>query len=112
MEQVQQQTLEDLQGMEDKANHLGKLKVKLESQIEDTEDQLEQERKVRSELEKAKRKLEADLRAATDNVSDLARDKAQLEENIRKYVSHQKTKLILITYFKTTCFLVEIQERL
>ena len=35
LEQVQQQTLEDLQAMEDKSNHLGKLKIKLESQIED-----------------------------------------------------------------------------
>ncbi len=35
LEQVNQQTLEDLQAMEDKANHLGKLKIKLESQIED-----------------------------------------------------------------------------
>ena len=35
LEQVNQQTLEDLQAMEDKANHLGKLKTKLEQQIED-----------------------------------------------------------------------------
>lgn len=35
LEQVNQQTLEDLQAMEDKANHLSKLKVKLEQQIED-----------------------------------------------------------------------------
>merc|ERR1739838_778805 len=45
LEQVNQQTLEDLQAMEDKSNHLGKRKTKLESQIEDTEDALEQERK-------------------------------------------------------------------
>lgn len=35
LEQVNQQTLEDLQAMEDKANHLGKLKTKLEHQIEE-----------------------------------------------------------------------------
>ena len=35
LEQVNQQTLEDLQAMEDKANHLSKLKMKLEQQIED-----------------------------------------------------------------------------
>lgn len=35
LEQINQQTLEDLQAMEDKANHLGKLKIKLEQQIED-----------------------------------------------------------------------------
>jgi len=35
LEQVNQQTLEDLQAMEDKANHLGKLKIKLEQQVED-----------------------------------------------------------------------------
>ena len=35
LEQVNQQTLEDLQAMEDKANHLSKLKIKLEQQIED-----------------------------------------------------------------------------
>lgn len=35
LQQSKQQTLDDLQAMEDKANHLSKLKVKLESQIED-----------------------------------------------------------------------------
>jgi len=35
LDQVNQQTLEDLQAMEDKANHLGKLKTKLEQQIEE-----------------------------------------------------------------------------
>ena len=35
LEQVNQQTLEDLQAMEDKSNHLEKLKTKLEQQIED-----------------------------------------------------------------------------
>lgn len=34
LEQSKQQTLDDLQVMEDKTNHLSKLKVKLESQIE------------------------------------------------------------------------------
>ena len=64
-------------------NNLNLLTYTLPSQ---TEDALEQERKVRSELEKAKRKLEADLRAATDNVSDLEREKAQLKEAAYQYV--------------------------
>ena len=67
--------------------------------VAQTEDSLEQERKIRSELEKTKRKLEADLRAATDNVGDLQKDKALLEESMRKY---KKINYRLIFYL-TNC---------
>merc|ERR1712135_166397 len=45
LEQTNAATLDDLQAMEDKANHLGKTKTKLEQQIEETEDALAREKK-------------------------------------------------------------------
>lgn len=51
-----------MQGEEDKANRLSKLKVKLESSLAETHDDLQKEKKVRAEVEKAKRKLEGDLK--------------------------------------------------
>jgi hypothetical protein len=61
MEEVQKKTMDDLQKEEDKVNHLNKLKTKLEQTLDEFEDNLEREKKVRADVEKAKRKLEQDL---------------------------------------------------
>ena len=50
------------------------------------EDNLDRERKIRSDVEKAKKKLEADLKSSQDNVEELERLKGELEGNIKKYV--------------------------
>lgn len=51
-----------MQAEEDKANRLGKLKIKLENTIAETNDELEREKRLRGDVEKVRRKLEADIK--------------------------------------------------
>ena len=51
-----------LQEEEDKASRLSKTKTKLENTIAETNDELEREKRLRSDTEKNKRKVEADLK--------------------------------------------------
>ena len=48
------------------------------------ENNLEREKRLRSDVEKNKRKLESDLRATQDNVEELEKLKRELEETVRK----------------------------
>ena len=48
------------------------------------QENLDREKKVRSDVEKVKRKLETDLRATQDAVDELERIKHELEENGRR----------------------------
>ena len=50
------------------------------------EDNLEREKKVRSDVEKVKRKLEGELKQTQETVEDLERIKRDLEEAGKKYV--------------------------
>ena len=52
------------------------------------EDNLEREKKHRSDVEKAKRKLENDLKMTQETVDDLERVRRELEEGGRRYVAH------------------------
>jgi len=52
----------NLQDEEDKASRLSKTKTKLENTIAETNDELEREKRLRSDTEKNKRKVEADLK--------------------------------------------------
>merc|ERR1712048_655569 len=56
-----EKTEEDIQSMEDKCNHLSKVKGKLEQALDECEDSLEREKKTKSDVEKLKRKVEGDL---------------------------------------------------
>ncbi len=47
MQEVNQKTAEDLQASEDKVNHLNKVKAKLEQTLDELEDSLEREKKLR-----------------------------------------------------------------
>lgn len=47
MQEVNQKTAEDLQAQEDKVNHLSKVKSKLEQTLDELEDSLEREKKLR-----------------------------------------------------------------
>merc|ERR1719507_1665770 len=51
-----QKTEEDIQAMEDKCNHLNKVKGKLEQALDECEDSLEREKKAKGDVEKLKRK--------------------------------------------------------
>merc|ERR1712001_645577 len=53
-----QKTEEDIQSMEDKCNHLNKVKATLEQALDECEDSLECEKKSKGDVEKMKRKVE------------------------------------------------------
>merc|ERR1719245_414944 len=57
-----QKTEEDIQALEDKCNHLSKVKGKLEQSLDECEDALEREKKSKGDVEKLKRKVEGDLK--------------------------------------------------
>merc|ERR1719167_390147 len=73
-----QKNEEDIQAMEDRCNHLSKVKGKLEQSLDECEDSLEREKKAKGDVEKLKRKVEGDLKLTQEAVSDLERIKADL----------------------------------
>merc|ERR1711953_1000876 len=74
-----QKTEEDIQSMEDRCNHLSRVKGKLEQALDEAEDALEREKKVKGDIEKSKRKVEGDLKLTQEAVSDLERVKGELQ---------------------------------
>merc|ERR1712024_126190 len=79
-----QKTEEDIQSMEDKCNHLNKVKAKLEQALDECEDALEREKKSKGDVEKMKRKVEGDLKLTQEAVSDLDRVKNELNQTIQR----------------------------
>merc|ERR1719412_1381593 len=79
-----QKTEEDIQAMEDKCNHLNKVKGKLEQSLDECEDSLEREKKAKSDVEKIKRKVEGDLKLTQEAVSDLERIKSELGQTVQR----------------------------
>merc|ERR1719391_445294 len=79
-----QKAEEDIQAMEDRCNHLSKVKGKLEQSLDETEDALEREKKSKGDVEKLKRKIEGDLKLTQEAVSDLDRIKADLAAALQR----------------------------
>merc|ERR1719391_161527 len=79
-----QRTEEDIQAMEDKCNHLARVKGKLEQNLDEAEDSLEREKKAKGDVEKPKRKIEGDLKLTQETVSDLERVKAELGQSLQR----------------------------
>jgi len=79
-----QKTEEDTQAMEDKCNHLNKVKAKLEQALDECEDALEREKKAKGDVEKLKRKVEGDLKLTQETVTDLERIKSELNQTIQR----------------------------
>merc|ERR1719471_2523055 len=79
-----QKTEEDIQSMEDRCNHLSKVKGKLEQSLDECEDALEREKKSKGDVEKIKRKVEGDLKLTQEAVSDLERINAELSQTIQR----------------------------
>merc|ERR1711902_70309 len=79
-----QKTEEDIQAMEDKCNHLNKVKAKLEQSLDECEDSLEREKKTKSDVEKLKRKVEGDLKLTQEAVGDLERVKSELTQTVQR----------------------------
>merc|ERR1719400_1564625 len=79
-----QKTEEDIQANEDKCNHLTKVKLKLEQNLDECEDSLEREKKSRGDAEKLKKKVESDLKLTQETVADLERIKEELNATIQR----------------------------
>jgi myosin heavy chain 6/7 len=79
-----QKTEEDIQAMEDKANHMSRVKGKLEQALDEAEDTLEREKKAKGDVEKAKRKVEGDLKLTQEAASDLERVKSELSQSVAR----------------------------
>merc|ERR1712038_1580485 len=79
-----QKNEEDIQAMEDRCNHLSKVKGKLEQSLDECEDALEREKKAKGDVEKIKRKIEGDLKLTQEAVSDLERVNAELSQTIQR----------------------------
>merc|ERR1712076_166731 len=79
-----QKTEEDIQAMEDRCNHLIKVKGKLEQSLDECEDTLEREKKSKGDVEKLKRKIEGDLKLTQEAVGDLDRIKADLSATLQR----------------------------
>merc|ERR1712076_122441 len=87
---------EDIQAMEDKCNHLNKVKSKLEQSLDECEDSLEREKKSKSDVEKLKRKIEGDLKLTQEAVADLERVRSELNQTItrkEKEISSMSAKI-------------------
>ena len=83
-QESRQKTEEDIQAMEDKCNHLSRVKSKLEQSLDEAEDSLEREKKSKGDVEKLKRKIEGDLKLTQETVSDLERVKAELNQSVQR----------------------------
>merc|ERR1719266_3143061 len=79
-----QKTEEDIQAMEDRCNHLNKVKGKLEQSLDECEDALEREKKSKGDVEKMKRKVEGDLKLTQEAVSDLERINSELSQVVQR----------------------------
>jgi myosin heavy chain 6/7 len=75
---------EDLQVVEEKANHLNNVKSQLEATLDELEDSLTREKRSRAEVEKQRRLVEGDLRVTQETVTDLERLKKELESTIAR----------------------------
>jgi myosin heavy chain 6/7 len=83
-QEARQKTEEDIQAMEDRCNHLSRVKSKLEQSLDEAEDSLEREKKSKGDVEKLKRKVEGDLKLTQETVSDLERMKAELTQSVQR----------------------------
>ena len=79
-----QKTEEDIQSMEDRCNHLNKVKGKLEQSLDECEDALEREKKSKNDVEKTKRKVVGDLKLTQEVVSDLERINSELAQGVQR----------------------------
>merc|ERR1719195_517108 len=84
MQESQAKSSEELTQAEEKVDHLGKVKQKLEVTLDELEDSFEREKKSRLDMEKQRRKIEGDLKVTQEVVIDLERDKKEVESMIEK----------------------------
>jgi hypothetical protein len=63
---------------------LKSVKAKLESALDESEENCEKEKKAKADLDKAKRKLEADLKTSQAHVEEGERARGELHEVVRR----------------------------
>merc|ERR1712154_145330 len=77
-------SMEDLQVAEEKVNHLGQIKNKLEGTLDELEGSYEKEKRSKANIEKERRKVEGELKVMQETVADLERSKKELEGTIQR----------------------------
>merc|ERR1719201_2844975 len=75
-------SVEDLQGAEEKVDHLNKIKSRLESTLDELNNSLGNEKRGRIDTEKTRRKVEGELKVTQETVSDLQQQKEEHESTI------------------------------
>lgn len=80
--EVNQRNGEELQAAEDKVNHLNKVKAKLEQTLDELEESLDREKRLRGDADKNKRKVDGELKLTREAVLDLERNRKELEQTI------------------------------
>merc|ERR1740129_2261014 len=84
MQENQAKSSEELGAAEEKLDHLGKIKAKLEVTLDELEASLEREKKSRLDMDKQRRKIDAELKVTQEQVTDLEKGKKDIEANISK----------------------------
>merc|ERR1712181_56525 len=79
-----QKVEEDIQAGEDKCNHLSRVKGKLEQALDEAEDALEREKKVKGDVQKLQRKVEGDMKLTQEAVCDLERVKEDMAATLQR----------------------------
>merc|ERR1712008_641317 len=79
-----QRTEEEIQALEDRCNHMTKVKAKLEQSLDECEDSLEREKKSKADVGKIKRRLEGDVDLTQEAVADLDRVVTELSQTVQR----------------------------
>lgn len=80
---------DDLNGIEEKHDHLMKVKTKLMATVDEIECAYESEKRQKIELDKQRRKLECELKIGQHNIEELQRGQRELENMIARKESQQ-----------------------
>ena len=88
--------MEEIQNHEARANNFNNVKSKLESTLDDLEDELQMEKKAKSQNEKTRRKLEGDLKRCLEVIDEKEKDNSSIKQSLmkrEKELAHLVTKL-------------------
>ena len=90
---------EELQGAEDKLNHLSMVKSKLEQTLDDLEDTLDREKRSKADAEKTMRKMETDMKVHTTIIS--------LAQNVKyeKFIPEVSMCCMFFSFFRNFSYL-------
>ena len=88
--------MEEIQTYELKTNNFNNVKVKLESTLDDLEDELQVERKSKTNIEKSRRKLEGDVKRCLEVIDEKEKINNALKQTLskrEKELAHMVAKL-------------------